>query len=183
MAVRNAVVRRWMLQLIVLALSLALVTGFAVTASLRIRRKVNGTLAGWRSEPLVIAHRVMMMSTSDEAIKAIRERHPNWVVGKCISPAGHPRIEWPRHVNFVVVRGGRVNRGVIRRADRDRIPVFAGIGGNYEQGRQCLRIGAGGILGASARSVQQLSERFSGDSPDAHGSMDSWRYRPVWRDR
>ena len=146
--------------------------------------------------------RVMFMSTNDDAIAALRKRHPYWTVGKCISPAGRPRIVWPRGVSFVVMRGNRLDQSVLRRARRDDVPVYAGVGSDYNEARKCLRLGADGVLGASARSVRALAKRFavtvqgsdgSSERPGAGAGADgnrreidsrgSWTDRPVWHER
>lgn len=128
--------------------------------------------------------RVMFMSTNDDAIRAIQRHHPYWTVGKCISPAGRPAIEWPRGVSFVVMRGNRVDRSVIRHAKRDDVPVYAGVDGDYIRAKECLKLGADGILGASARRVRKLAERFAVNVPaDSNGNFDempAWKEQPFW---
>lgn len=99
------------------------------------------------------ADRTMLMSTSDRAISLIHKRHPDWSVGKCVSPVPGSTIEWPKDSSFVVMRGDRITLGVLARARRDNIPVFAGVSDDYRQGNTTLSLGADGILGGNARKV------------------------------
>ncbi|MBW3090736.1 glycerophosphodiester phosphodiesterase family protein [Bifidobacterium miconisargentati] len=105
--------------------------------------------------------RAMFMSTNDDAVEFMRKLHPGWTVGKCVSPAGHPEVGWPRGVSFVVMRGNRLDQAVLDRANRSNIPVYAGVSGDYNEGRRCLKLGADGVLGASAKSVRRLARRFA----------------------
>ncbi|NEG55317.1 glycerophosphodiester phosphodiesterase family protein [Bifidobacterium platyrrhinorum] len=107
------------------------------------------------------APRVMIMSTNDEAIRIVHRRHPGWLVGKCVSPAGHPRVTWPRGASFVVMRGNRFDPAVARRAARAGMPVYAGVSGDYREANRCLRRGASGILGDSARRLDRVVDRHA----------------------
>ena len=55
--IRNGSQRHWLVHLLAMALALSLVTGFAVTAGLRVHRKEQDGMNDWRVEPLSIAHR------------------------------------------------------------------------------------------------------------------------------
>lgn len=105
------------------------------------------------------ASRVMIMSTDDTVIRIIHHAHPDWLVGKCVSPAGHPRIAWPRGASFVVMRGNRLDPAVARRAARDGIPIYAGVSGDCREANRCLRLGASGVLGDSARRLGRVVDR------------------------
>lgn len=117
------------------------------------------------------AGRAMFMSTFDEDIAIVHKRHPDWTVGKCVSPKGHPLVEWPRDAGFVVMRGDRINLAVLARARRAGVPVFAGVSDNYRKGNECLSLGADGILGGNARRVLGTVDRHAvevnGDSHEA----------------
>lgn len=104
-------------------------------------------------EEAEFADRTMLMSTSDRAVSLIHKRHPDWSVGKCVSPVPGSTIEWPKDSSFVVMRGDRITLGVLARARRDNIPVFAGVSDDYRQGNTTLSLGADGILGGNARKV------------------------------
>lgn len=105
------------------------------------------------------ADRTMLMSTSDRAISLIHGRHPDWSVGKCVSPVEGSPIEWPRDASFVVMRGDRISLGVLARARRDGVPVFAGVSDNYREGNRSLSLGADGILGGDSRKVLRTVDR------------------------
>ncbi|MBT1174004.1 hypothetical protein JS530_00455 [Bifidobacterium sp. LC6] len=128
------------------------------------------------------SNRVMVMAVNDDAIADMRALHPDWQIGKCVSPAGHPEVGWPRDASFVVMRGNRMDTAIVRRAARDNVPIYAGVSGDYAEGRRCLRMGADGVLGASARRVHRLADRFAMPA-GANGSVHSAHEdsRPVWR--
>ncbi|PLS29339.1 glycerophosphodiester phosphodiesterase family protein [Bifidobacterium parmae] len=107
------------------------------------------------------ASRVMIMSTDDAAIRLVHRAHPRWLVGKCVSPAGHARITWPRGASFVVMRGDRFDPRVARRAERDHMPVYAGVSGDYREANRCLKLGASGVLGDSARRLDHVVDRHA----------------------
>ncbi|QSY58657.1 hypothetical protein BLI708_05215 [Bifidobacterium imperatoris] len=123
--------------------------------------------------------RVMIMAVNDDAIAHMRKLHPDWQIGKCVSPAGHPEVGWPRDASFVVMRGDRLDPAVVNRANRDNVPIYAGVSSDYREGGRCLKMGADGVLGSSARSVHELSNRFAvtmrGNEPGQRAE------RPVWR--
>ncbi|MBT1163994.1 glycerophosphodiester phosphodiesterase family protein [Bifidobacterium felsineum] len=125
------------------------------------------------------AGRVMVMAVNDDAIAAMRTLHPDWQIGKCVSPAGHPEVGWPRDASFVVMRGNRMDPAIVSRANRDNVPIYAGVSGDYREGGRCLRMGADGVLGSSARSVHELANRFA---VDMHGGTSNPNVeRPAWR--
>ncbi|KFI92711.1 glycerophosphodiester phosphodiesterase [Bifidobacterium saguini DSM 23967] len=125
------------------------------------------------------ADRVMIMAVNDDAIAHMRKLHPDWQIGKCVSPAGHPEVGWPRDASFVVMRGDRLDNAIVQRANRDNIPIYAGVSGDYAQGGQCLKMGADGVLGSSAKSVRRLTGRFAFTlNPAAH---EPGGEHPVWR--
>ena len=106
-----------------------------------------------RIEDARFADRAMLMSTSDRAISLIHKRHPDWSVGKCVSPVPGTPVDWPKDASFVVMRGDRINLAVLAHARRDNIPVFAGVSDDYRKGNTTLSLGADGILGGNARKV------------------------------
>ncbi|KAB8286924.1 glycerophosphodiester phosphodiesterase [Bifidobacterium ramosum] len=105
------------------------------------------------------ADRVMMMSTNDEIVTMIRRRHPDWIVGKCVSPAGRTAVEWTRDADFVVMRGDRVTREIVDHAHRDNLSVYAGVGGDARQANRCLGLGVDGVLSDSAGIALRAAER------------------------
>ncbi|KAB7789430.1 glycerophosphodiester phosphodiesterase family protein [Bifidobacterium cebidarum] len=125
------------------------------------------------------AGRVMVMAVNDDAITAMRALHPDWQIGKCVSPAGHPEVGWPRDASFVVMRGDRMDEAIVSRANRDNVPIYAGVSANYREGSRCLKMGADGVLGSSARSVHELADRFALAVHDGEGGSEAGR--PVWR--
>lgn len=112
-----------------------------------------------RIEDARFADRTMLMSTSDRAISLIHKRHPDWSVGKCVSPVPGTPVDWPKDASFVVMRGDRINLVVLARARRDNIPVFAGVSDDYRKGNTTLSLGADGILGGNARKVVRTVDR------------------------
>lgn len=125
------------------------------------------------------ADRVMVMAVNDDAIQDMRKLHPDWQIGKCVSPAGHPEVGWPQDASFVVMRGDRMDNAVVQRASRDNVPIYAGVSGNYAEGGRCLKMGADGVLGSSAKSVRKLAGRFA---ITMHaGETESGMPHPVWR--
>ncbi|KAA8818470.1 hypothetical protein CSQ85_08145 [Bifidobacterium rousetti] len=112
-----------------------------------------------RIEDARFADRTMLMSTSDRAISLIHKRHPDWSVGKCVSPVPGTPVDWPKDASFVVMRGDRINLAVLARARRDNIPVFAGVSDDYRKGNTTLSLGADGILGGNARKVVRTVDR------------------------
>ncbi|MBT1181707.1 hypothetical protein JS531_06995 [Bifidobacterium sp. CP2] len=124
------------------------------------------------------ADRAMFMSTFDEDIEIVHRRHPDWTVGKCVSPKGRPRVEWPRDASFVVMRGDRIDARVIAHARHDGVPVFAGVSDDYRKGNECLRLGADGILGGDTRRVLGTVDRHAVDLPSRGVEPDAatpWR--------
>lgn len=101
--------------------------------------------------------RAMLMATNDRAIRLLRTRHPDWTVGKCISPKGRPAVVWPNDVSFVVMRGTRLTPEIVRRARRDNVPIYAGVGNDYREANRCLRMGADGILGDNTYRVNEVT--------------------------
>lgn len=112
-----------------------------------------------RIEDARFTDRTMLMSTSDRAISLIHKRHPDWSVGKCVSPVPGTPVDWPKDASFVVMRGDRINLAVLARARRDNIPVFAGVSDDYRKGNTTLSLGADGILGGNARKVVRTVDR------------------------
>lgn len=117
------------------------------------------------------ADRVMLMATNDTAIRLLLRDHPDWVIGKCISPKGDPAIIWPKGVDFVVMRGARLTREVVDHARRDNVPIYAGVGNDYREANRCLTMGADGILGDNTYRVNKVTRSHTayvaaGDMPD-----------------
>ncbi|MBT1161437.1 MULTISPECIES: glycerophosphodiester phosphodiesterase family protein [Bifidobacterium] len=103
------------------------------------------------------ADRVMLMSVTDEAVRLLLRNHPDWTIGKCVSPKGDPAIMWPKGVDFVVMRGNRLTREVVERARRDNVPIYAGVGSDYREANRCLMMGADGILGDNTYRVNKVT--------------------------
>ena len=114
-----------------------------------------------RIEANDFAARAMLMATNDEAIRLLRTHHPDWLTGKCVSPADHTPVRWPEGVDFVLMRGERVEPRLIDEAHSQHIPLYAGVSEDYALASHCLRLGTDGIVGSNAQRVRRTVGRYS----------------------